>query len=461
MTSTELADKTKAETPAQSGVSDHPGGLRRVLSLRDFRLLLAGSATSLLGDQFALIATPWLALELSDDPLALGFVLALEGIPRAVFMLVGGAVTDRFSPRQVMLGTDIARGALTSVMAAVVLVGAIEMWMLYAFALGFGLLSGLAIPAQNSIVPRLVDGDDLKSGNAVIMGMTQLAAFVGPTLAGAVIAASSSSITGVGIAFCINAITFAVSAITFVMMRHQRPLSAATTSPRLFHSIGSGFRQLWRDLTMRFVFVLLAAVNLFAVGPLLVGIPLLAHQRLAGALAFGVLMAGFAVGNLVGYVVAGTTGTPSSKTMARVVVGVLAGHGAVIATLGFVTNTVIGAGLLAGLGLGNGYLAISLFTWIQSRSPEEFLGRTMSMLTFASLGFVSMSQAAAGAVSRWDLDGLFLISGCLVMATTVWAAVNPNLRDFTDSLTAPRPTDHAMSRQSKARTNKPNEAEEQ
>lgn len=62
-----------------------------VLSLRDFRLLFTGVTTSMLGDQFALIATPWLVLKLTGDPLALGIILALEGLPRAVFMLPGGA----------------------------------------------------------------------------------------------------------------------------------------------------------------------------------------------------------------------------------------------------------------------------------------------------------------------------------------------------------------------------------
>jgi len=90
--------------------------IARVMALRDFRLLFAGAATSLLGDQFALIATPWLTLKLTGDPLVIGLVLALGGIPRAVFMLLGGAVTDLFpapdpaSPRTLMiLGDDAFR----------------------------------------------------------------------------------------------------------------------------------------------------------------------------------------------------------------------------------------------------------------------------------------------------------------------------------------------------------------
>src|SRR5512141_2745493 len=124
--------------------------MARVMSLLDFRLLFGGSTTSLLGDQFALIATPWLVLKLTGDPLALGIVLALEGIPRAVFMLLGGAITDRMSPRIVMLIADAIRFVLTALMALVVLTGTIQMWMVYAFGLGFGLVAGFAIPAANS-----------------------------------------------------------------------------------------------------------------------------------------------------------------------------------------------------------------------------------------------------------------------------------------------------------------------
>src|SRR5512146_3439094 len=107
----------------------------RVLSLRDFRLLFAGASTSLLGDQFALIATPWLVLKLTNDPLALGTVLALEGLPRAVFMLFGGAITDRLSPRLMMLVANVTRTILTALMALLVFSGAAPLWAIYVFGL--------------------------------------------------------------------------------------------------------------------------------------------------------------------------------------------------------------------------------------------------------------------------------------------------------------------------------------
>ena len=430
---------TITETPnrAASAPDASPGSMRRVMTLRDFRLLLAGASTSLLGDQFALIATPWLALQLTNDPLVLGIVLALEGLPRAAFMLVGGAVTDRFAPRRVMVVADIARGLLTAAMAVVVLTGAVQMWMLFGFALAFGVIAGFAVPAENSIVPTLVQRDDLQAGNAVIMGTTQLSAFVGPTLAGAVIASFSTSMLGIGLAFAIDAASFAISATAFSLISAGRRHRVEPSTFALWSSIGDGVRNVWADEALRFVFSVLFAVNLFVVGPLLVGIPLVAHQRLPqGAMAFGVLMGAFAIGNLAGYLVAGAAPRPSSTTMRVIVVGVFTAFGATIASLGLLTHLWLDAGLLIALGVGNGYLAISLFTWVQARTPEDMLGRTMSLVTFSSIGLVSISQAAAGAFARWDLDGLFLISGGLVLAVTAWIATQPGLRAFTDSITA-------------------------
>jgi MFS family permease len=267
--------------------------MARVMGLRDFRLLFAGATTSLLGDQFALIATPWLVLKLTGDPLALGLVLALEGVPRAVFMLLGGAITDRLSPRIVILVSDAIRFVLVALMALVVFTGAVQMWMVYAFSLGFGLVAGFAVPAGNSIVPRLVQTEDLQAGNSIMMGASQLAGFVGPSAAGILIGGYSTSVTGIGLAFAIDALSFMVSALCLWWMRGGRRLAAgaAAQGESVWTSILVGMKYLWNDRALRLMFLIIMAVNFLFTGPLLVGIPVLANQRLPeGALAFGLLM---------------------------------------------------------------------------------------------------------------------------------------------------------------------------
>src|SRR5512139_1916353 len=155
-----------------------------VLQNRNFRMLWIGEGISLLGDQFYMIALPWLVLSLTGNALAVGTVFALAGIPRALFMLVGGALTDRFTPRKLMINSNLARMVLTGLLAALVATDLIQLWMLYALALFFGLADAFFFPAQTSIVPQLVDKDQLQQGNAVIQGTATWSLLVGPILAG-------------------------------------------------------------------------------------------------------------------------------------------------------------------------------------------------------------------------------------------------------------------------------------
>lgn len=417
--------------------------MSHVMSLRDFRLLFAGSTTSLLGDQFALIATPWLVLKLTGDPLALGIVLALEGFPRALFMLLGGAITDRLSPRSVMLTSDFIRLVLTGLMVLAVFTGTVQMWMVYAFALGFGLVAGFAVPAGNSIVPMLVKEDDLQAGNSIIMGSSQLVQFVGPTIAGLLIGKYSSSELGIGLAFAIDALTFAASAVCLWVMRGGRSLASdnETQTDSLWTSILIGMKYLWNDGTLRMLFLILAAVNFFFTGPLLVGIPVLANQYLPeGAMAFGLLMSAFAGGSLVGILLAGALPRPKGKWMSAFLIILLAGFGVSLGFFGFIRSTWLDFGLMLLLGAGNGYIAILMFTWMQTNTPKDMLGRMMSMVLLAGNGLVPISQALSGALIKWSLETLFVSAGMLVVLVSLWAATQPELKAFGEGLAVEQQT---------------------
>jgi MFS family permease len=91
----------------------------RAVLLRDpnFTWLMSGSVMSALGDQFTAIALPWLVLKLTGDPLALGMIVAMMAIPRAVLILFGGALVDRHSPKRVLMLTKHANALLLGVLA--------------------------------------------------------------------------------------------------------------------------------------------------------------------------------------------------------------------------------------------------------------------------------------------------------------------------------------------------------
>jgi MFS family permease len=408
-----------------------------VFSNRDFRLLWIGGSTSVLGSQFSFIAMPWLVLQLTGDPLALGIVLALAGLPRAIFILVGGAITDRFSPRTILLICDWISFGMMGLSAVLVFTGVMQVWMLYIISLITGLVAGFVIPAANSVVPTLVPEADLQAGNAVTMGSSQLAGFIGPALAGIVIGAYSKSIFGVALAFTVDSISFAVSAIALWLMRGGRRQLAevAEAAEPVWNSIRVAAGYMWSHTGLRFMFIIMAAVNFLFTGPLLVGIPVLAAQRLPeGAQAFGFLMAAYAGGNLGGYILAGALPKPTGRGLSVFVVALLVAFGAVLTVFGWITLTWVDFALMLTLGLGNGYIGIVMFTWIQQRTPREMLGRVMSMVMLASMGLVPLSQALSGAVSRWNLTALFVLAGSLILLTALWAAFQPALRSLSSEM---------------------------
>ena len=124
--------------------------------------------------------------------------------------------------------------------------------------------------------------------------------------------------------------------------------------------------------------------------------------------------------------------------MRLVIITLLVSFGAVIGSLAFIPSTWVDFGLLLFLGLGNGYIGIILITWIQKNTPKAMLGRMMSLLVFASNGLWPVSQGISGAVSKWDLNLLFVSAGALVLLVTVWMAMQSGFKSFCNSLSSQR-----------------------
>jgi MFS family permease len=411
----------------------------RPLSNRNFRLLWVGGSVSVLGSQFSLIALPWLVLQLTSDPQALGLVLAMAGLPRALFMLFGGVITDRFSARKILLLCDWLNFVLAGIVAALVFDGSLQVWMVYIYSFISGAIAGIVLPAANSITPQLLPGRDLQAGNSITMGTSQLMGFIGPALAGVIIGSSSHSLIGVALAFAFDSLTFAFSAVTLGLMhgiaREKMPAHEQASAGSAWSSIVVAIRYIMGKDAMRLMFLVLIFVNLLSTGPLLVGIPVLAHQRLAeGAAAFGLLMSAYAGGNLLGFVLAGGLPRPGGSLLRWIILFSVALFGIVVASFGWILSTWLDFFLVLALGVGNGYVGLVLFTWIQRSTPREMLGRVMSLFILSSLGLVPLSQAVSGAVIKWDLTAMFALAGGLLVLVAAWLAFQPGLRSLSDQM---------------------------
>jgi MFS family permease len=407
------------------------------LSVRNFRLLWIGEGISLLGDQFYLIALPWLVLQLTGSALALGTIMALASIPRAVFMLIGGAFVDRYSPRSVMIWSNAARFVLVALLSVVVLTNTTQMWMLYVLALAFGLADAFYFPAQTAIVPQVLLQDQLQAGNTFVQGTAQLSLFLGPVLAGALIALLGQGavagrvpdMRGIGIAFGLDTLSFVASLLTLILMRVPGVTKQAGEQQNVIESIKEGFAYVWSRTVLRVLFLLIVATNFLVMGPLTVGIPVLANIRLAeGAAAFGIIMSAFGGGSLLGIILSGVLPQPKLEHFGTVILLVVASLGVGIALMPLFASTVVIAVICLVIGTAAGYERMLLFTWLQKRIPQELMGRVMSLLFFCAIGLAPVSNALAGAMLDIDLNRLFIGSGVLMAAVTLLSIVLPETR---------------------------------
>lgn len=425
------------DSPAESKSSLQQ--VAAVLRIQDFRLLWLGQGVSMLGDQFGFIALPWLVLQITGNALAIGLVLAIAGIPRALFMIFGGAVTDRFSSRSVMLVSNIVRMILVSILAGAILGGFIKIWMVYLFALLFGLVDAFFYPAASAIVPTIVPKDQLEIGNSITQGTAQLSVFLGPMLAGLLIALFGGSATsnaavadlrGIGYAFAFDALTFLASAVTLSLMRKQKTdKQGAADAPGVWADIMEGLRYVWRDITLRTVFLVVAALTMLGTAPIIIGVPVLADERLPnGAAAFGILMSAYGAGSLIGIILSGLLPNPPQKWFGTILFLAVSSMGLFMAALAFVYTIWAGLVLLFISGLIDGWAIIQFTTWLQRRSPQRLLGRVMSLLMFSFVGLAPVADTIIGGLIELNLNAVLLICGTLLALIALIVAFQAPIR---------------------------------
>jgi hypothetical protein len=411
---------------------------------RNFRWLFSGALISQLGDQFSLIALPWLVLKMTGDTLVLGTVLAVMSVPRALFLLIGGALVDRYSPKSVLMLTKYVNTVLLGVLAALVLTHHLNLWLIYAMALAIGLATAFSLPAATSITPHVLPRELLGPANGLLMGIRQLTMFAGPLLAGLLIAVFGDASGGVqdafglGLAFGFDALSFAVSAWTLVQVQIRTPAAAPqqaipTRAPSVWQAVGAGLRYCWSDSSLRVCFCYWGAVAFFITGPVQVAMPVLANAVGSGAAAFGLLGGAYGGGTLLGMVFSGMKPgfrLGSFGTTILVFDGVI---GVLFMPLGLINATWQGVALLLAIGSLGGFLQVNVYTWLQRHVAPAMLGRTMGLFMFIFMGVAPMSSSITGWLMRSiTLPQLFGASGGLLVLIVLITFATSGMRSVSD-----------------------------
>jgi len=406
-----------------------------LLANRNYRWLLGGGLVSILGDQFTLVALPWLVLQITGDSLALGLVLAVMSVPRAIFILVGGALVDRHSPRDVLMWSKLVQFVLLGLLALTLWIGVLQMWMVYGFALGLGLATAFSYPAGSAILPRSLPPELIRPANGMLMSLGQAMGLLGPVLAGGLIAAfghrQQADAQGLALAFGFDGLSFALSAWTVAQLQlNQRAAPAAGNKPGLLQDIVDAMRAFWADVPLRSVCLYFAAIAFFVGGPIGVALPVLAQTQLpGGAASLGLLLAANGAGVLAGMTLSGLRPNWKLGTLGLTMLAIDTVCGVAFLPFGHINAVWQGVAMLGALGLLLGFVRVAVFSWMQKRVPPAMLGRTMSLFLFIIMGLAPLASAAAGAALRvLDPAALFMASGAALLAIVVIGALFTPIR---------------------------------
>jgi MFS family permease len=175
----------------------------RALGGRNYRAYTIGNAISLIGTWLQRVSVVWLAWELTHSTVWLGLVAVSDLAPTLFLSPVAGALADRVDRVRLLYATQTAALAIATLLAVLTFTGAISIWSLFALTLTLGCSNATNQPARLALVPNLVDAAQLPSAIAINSLIFNCARFIGPAIAGIVIARGS-----VGLAFALNAASY-------------------------------------------------------------------------------------------------------------------------------------------------------------------------------------------------------------------------------------------------------------
>ncbi|KRD15614.1 MULTISPECIES: MFS transporter [unclassified Streptomyces] len=369
---------------------------------------LTAYTASMVGDSVYYIALSWAAVQ-AGTPAQAGLVMTASAVPRALLMLGGGVIADRLGPRRVVIGSDAVRCAAVLAVAALLYATTPGLWPLALLALVFGAVDAVFMPAVGALPARVTSRGQL----ARVQGMRGLAirfaSVVGGPLGGLGVA-----VGGAAAAFALAGLLIAVSVplLCSVRIRELPADDKAAAGGTARSDLLAGLQYVRRHRVLAPLLLAIALGDLGFVGPLNVGLTLLADERGWGAAGMGWVLSGFGVGagaaslllTLRGRLPRAGRLAGSSLLAGSVAIGGLAFAPTLVSAVG----TALLIGLLAGL---SGAVCGAL---LQTQADPAYLGRVTAVSGLVSVGLTPLSMpVSAAAVGAWGTGPVFVVSAAV------------------------------------------------
>lgn len=370
----------------QQNKSALEGSGKPLLKNTNFLFLWAATLFSSFALAFFTFSQTWYIAKTLNLEASLGVVFVALSVPRLIFMIIGGAVADKFPKKNIMFYSNIIRAILVATILTWFIVGDVTLYTFALFALFFGLADAFFWSADGSILPELVEKSRLTQANSLTQMTNQASVILGPVLGGILI-----KFTNYETIFSITILLLIVAAILVQKIQFTMP-DQQNTDKGMFTSIKEGILYVKESPFLSTFLICSAFLNLFLIGPMQVGFPLFVKNVLHGdSLQFSYLEASVGGGMAIGAVIVGLKNINRRRGLFCIIMMLLSG----VFFLSINFSTVLWQALLAGMfyGITIAMAIVPLMAMIQSTVKEEMMGRVMSLLMLSSMGFIPLSYA--------------------------------------------------------------------
>lgn len=358
-----------------------------LLKNTNFLFLWAATLSSSFALAFFTFSQTWYIAKTLNLEASLGVVFVALSVPRLIFMIIGGAVADKFPKKNIMFYSNIVRALLVAIILIWFIVGHVTLYTFALFALFFGLADAFFWSADGSILPELVAKQRLTQANSLTQMTNQASVILGPVLGGILIKFSNYETI-----FTITILLLIIAAILIQKVHSNVGQEEKHENQSMFTSIKEGILYVKESPFLSTFLICSAFLNLFLIGPMQVGFPLFIKNVLHGdSLQFSYLEAAVGGGMAIGAVIVGLRNISRRRGLFCIIMMLLSG----VFFLSINFSTALWQALLSGCfyGITIAMAIVPLMAMIQSTVKEEMMGRVMSLLMLSSMGFIPISYA--------------------------------------------------------------------
>ncbi len=364
----------------------------RALQYRNYRLFYLGQFISLIGTWMQQIAVSWLVYRMTNSIFLLGLVGFISQFPTFVISPFAGVWSDRMNKHRILIWTQILSMIQALTLAALVLTDRITVWPIIVLSFFIGCINAFDVPARQSfIIDMIEDRKDLGNAIALNSAMFNGTRFLGPFIAGILIAA-----VGEGICFLINGLSY-IAVIAALLGMQIVYIKKETKNNGMLEELKEGFFYVFRDQKMKSILLLMALTSIMGI-PFVVLMPAYAKDILQGGpQTLGFLMSSLGAGALLGaFYLASRINVKGLRKNIPLAVGVF---GLGIIGLSLSRSPVISLLLVFLAGFGIMIQVASSNTWLQTNVDDDKRGRMISFFAVSFLGMAPFGSLLAGSVA--------------------------------------------------------------